>query len=69
MKLECYPVPINGTIGEIEVTVELTDLEILILNKMDSEQRNDFIKSRATVKITDFNVNYDVPDLSEWDIC
>ena len=68
MKFELYPVPINGIIGEIEVVVELTDEEVLKVNRMDFDERNDFIKSKATIKITDFNVNYEAPALSEWDI-
>ena len=68
MRLELYPVPKNAIIGEIQVIV-LTNEEVLKVNQMDSDERNEFIKSKATVKVTDFDADYNVPDLSEWDIC
>lgn len=66
-KFEISPYIENGQIGQIEVSVELSDEEIKLIGKMNKEDFTRFIKERATVKITDFDVDYDCPFLNEWD--
>ncbi len=62
------PFPENYTIGEIEVSVELTNEEYEKCKTMPHSQFEDFIKARATVKITDFSVDFEVPTIDEFDI-
>ena len=69
MKLELYPTPINATVGEIRVIVNLTKSEISRVNKMSSDERNQYLKAKATVQVTDFSADFYAPELSEWDVC
>jgi hypothetical protein len=68
MKLELYPTPKNPSLGKIRVTVELSRTEILKVNDMTSKQRNKFIKSKANITVNGIDIDYNVPDLSEWDV-
>ncbi len=67
-KYSFMPLPENDTIGEIEVSVELTNEEYEKCKTMPHSQFEDFIKSRATVKIIDFSVDFEVPTIDEFDI-
>ena len=66
-KFELNPCITSATIGEIEVSIELSDEEIKSVSKMNKEDFIKFIKSKATVIITDFDVDYECPFLDEWD--
>ena len=66
-KYEIIPYIQNGTIGEIEVSIELSEEEIKLVSKMNKQDFTKFIKEKATVKITDFDVDFDCPFLNEWD--
>ena len=66
-KFECSPYINDSNIGEIEVVVELTDEEIKSLKSMSKKDYDAFIKSKATVIITDFSIDFDVEDIDEWD--
>jgi hypothetical protein len=50
------------------VSIELTDEEILSLKLMSKEEYETFIRSKANVQITDFDVEYEVMPIDEWDV-
>jgi len=66
-KFEISPYITSQNIGEIEVEVELTKEEVELCRKMSKEDFSDYIKSKATVKITDFDIDYDPQELNDWD--
>jgi hypothetical protein len=67
-RFECLPYISKDTIGEIQVSIELTDEEILSLKLMSKEEYETFIRSKANVQITDFDVEYEVMPIDEWDV-
>ncbi len=66
-KFEINPYIQYGQIGEIEVSIELSDEELRLISKMNKEDFTKFIKEKSEVKITDFDVDFDCPFLDEWD--
>ena len=66
-KFEISPYITSQNIGEIEVNVELTKEEVELCMKMSKQEFSDYIKSKATIVITDFSVDYDPQELNDWD--
>lgn len=66
-KFEISPYITSQNIGEIEVNVELTKEEVELCRKMSKKEFSDYIKPKATVLITDFDVDYDPQELDDWD--
>ncbi len=65
-KFEIYPYINWAEIGEIEVTIDLTDEEVVKLKELSKEEFKKMITERAIVKITDFDVDYDTENLDSW---
>lgn len=66
-KFELSPYITSQNIGEIEVSVELTKEEVELCRKMSKEEFSNYIKPKATVIITDFDVDYEPQELDDWD--
>jgi len=66
-KFEILPYITSKNIGEIEVNVELTKEEVESCMKMSKQEFSDYIKSKATIVITDFDIDYDPLELKDWD--
>lgn len=65
-KFELYPYIRDSQIGEVEVTVELTEEEYLLAKTLEQDDFREFILSKAECRVTDFECTYDTPSLDEW---
>ena len=65
-RFEIQPYINSQNIGEIEVFVELTKEEVEKVKVMTKKDFSAFIKSKATVRITDFDVDYDAETFEDW---
>ena len=65
-RFEIQPYIKSQNIGEIEVFVELTKEEVEKVKVMTKKDFSAFIKSKATVRITDFDVDYDAETFEDW---
>lgn len=65
-RFEIQPYINNQNIGEIEVFVELTNEEVEKVRVMTKEEFSAFIKPKGTVRITDFDVDYDAETFDDW---
>ena len=65
-RFEIQPYINSQNIGEIEVFVELTKDEVEKVKVMTKKDFSAFIKSKATVRITDFDVDYDAETFEDW---
>jgi len=58
IRLEIYPCVDNATIGEIEVSLEMSKEQYDKYLKMSKSAKIKYIKDNGTIKITDFDVDY-----------
>ena len=65
-RFEIQPYIISQNIGEIEVFAELTNEEVEKVKVMTKKEFSVFIKPKATVRITDFDVDYDAETFEDW---
>lgn len=65
-RFEIQPYINSQNIGEIEVFVELTNEEVEKVRVMTKEEFSAFIKPKSTVRITDFDVDYDAETFDDW---
>ena len=65
-RFEIQPYIISQNIGEIEVFAELTNEEVEKVRVMTKEEFSAFIKPKSTVRITDFDVDYDAETFDDW---
>lgn len=66
IKIECIPSIDYSDIGEISVSIELTQEQIETVKNMTKVEFKQFVLLNATVRVTDFDVKYDVPDFENW---
>lgn len=66
-KFEIIPYITVQHIGEITVTVNLTDEEVDKCKSMSKDEFGKYIKSVATIHITDFDVDFDAETIEGWD--
>ena len=57
----------QSTIGQIEVSIELTDEQLEEIKKMTNPEFDKFVKSNSTVTILDFDVEFDCGDFQDWE--
>ena len=67
-KIEFYPYPKNANISEIKVWLELSKEDLASFKKMKKSQRENYVKLNATVSVTDFSCDYEVPNFNEMSI-
>lgn len=65
-KYELQPCIRYFNIGEIEVSIDLTEKEVEKVRQMTKGEFSSFVKSKAIVKITDFDIDYDVETFDNW---
>lgn len=65
-RFEIQPYINSQNIGEIEVFVELTNEEVEKVKVMTKEEFSAFIKPKGTIRITDFDVDYDAETFDDW---
>lgn len=65
IRLEFYPYVEHQSIGEIQVSLEMSKKEYNKFLKLPKDKQNEIINSNATVKVTDFDVTYEVPELED----
>lgn len=65
-KYEAYIGVWDSHIHEIELTIELTDEEYNKLKEMDEKEYQKFMQERVTHKITDYSLNFKVPESDEF---
>ena len=65
-KFEIQPYIISSEIGEVQVTISLSDEEVNKCREMSVEEFRKFIAPRAVIKITDFDVDVDFETLDSW---
>lgn len=65
-RFEIQPYIESQNIGEIEVFVELTNEEVEKVKVMTKEEFSAFIKPKGTIRITDFDVDYDAETFDDW---
>ncbi|MFA6570741.1 MAG: hypothetical protein WCT77_05830 [Bacteroidota bacterium] len=58
IRLETLPYIESENIGEIEVSLEISEKEYEKYIKMSNLRKVEYIKSNATVRVTDFDVEY-----------
>ena len=68
IKIEFIPDIERSGINEVTVTMELSEESFEKLKKMNKKKRSGFIKTHATVTVSDFDIKYTVPEISEMDI-
>ncbi len=62
-KYTFYPFPMEAKIGEIEVELELTPEEYIKCKKMKKTTFEKFVKENATIRVTDFSVDFDINEI------
>lgn len=66
-KFEFRPYIISSNIGEIEVSIELSNDEIAMMKTLDKEEIKKLVNDKAVIKITDFDIDFEVEDFNDWD--
>jgi hypothetical protein len=68
IKLEFLPCITDYVVGEVEVTLVVSEEEYERLKLMPKNKFDEYVKSNGWVKITDSDIGYDVPNLEDMDI-
>ncbi len=63
--LTAYPYVKRANIEEVELKLQVTKEEWREMQQMEVDELNDFVKSKATITVTDFNVDYEISDIDE----